>query len=121
MDVPRFPFEDSLSMSSFIDLFEERAILLGRLGQHQVALKLYIDTLLDVYLILLKLLLRTSRNTSPCSSSHGSPLVSSIAKKEDGREINYEVVIFDILKNYWQRIDLAQIKELTDETNEYLF
>ncbi|KAB7494307.1 Vam6/Vps39-like protein, partial [Armadillidium nasatum] len=100
------------------DLFEERAILLGRLGQHQVALKLYIDTLLDVYLILLKLLLRTSRNTSPCSSSHGSPLVSSIAKKEDGREINYEVVIFDILKNYWQRIDLAQaLKSLPDDMN----
>lgn len=106
-------------------LHEERAVLLGCLGQHHQALAIYVHTLCDtdaalnycnkhysssgsgseVYLTLLKLLVTPSDGRSPS----GSP-VKQQTKPADVK------TILDLLQNYLQCIDLSQaLKVLPDD------
>ncbi|KAK4324087.1 hypothetical protein Pmani_005270 [Petrolisthes manimaculis] len=108
-------------------LHRERAVLLGRLGQHHQALTLYIHTLTDtdaalnychthysssgngseVYLILLKLLL------SP-SDVRKSPTASTI-KQQSAAPTDVKGVL-KLLQNYLHCIDLSQaLKVLPDD------
>lgn len=107
-------------------LHEERAVLLGCLGQHHQALAIYIHTLGDtdaalnycrkhysssgsgseVYLTLLKLLV----TPTDARSSSGSPMKQHLKKPPDVK------TVLDLLQNYLQCIDLGQaLKVLPDD------
>ncbi|KAG0702685.1 Vam6/Vps39-like protein [Chionoecetes opilio] len=115
-------------------LHEERAVLLGCLGQHHQALAIYIHTLSDtdaalnycrkhystagsgseVYLMLLKLLV------SPCDgrSPAGSPMKHQQQQKTKPLDVK---TVLDLLQNYLQCIDLGQaLKVLPDDVRLHL-
>ena len=111
-------------------LYKERALLLGRLGQHQQALNIYVHVLNDlesavqhchshynpsgrdseVYLILLKLLVIPNSSTDV---GDGSPLKDERSDKSSA--------VLELLQSYAQFIDIEQaIKVLPDNLNLHL-
>ncbi|XP_076052623.1 vacuolar protein sorting 39 [Oratosquilla oratoria] len=112
------------------DLYEERTILLGRLGQHQQALGIYVHTLKDthraleyckeyyspdkqgkdVYLVLLKLLVSPRDASVPGITNVAHDNLDCAPNTEDIEEV------LSLLQNYSKYIDIGQaLAVLPDE------